>query len=286
VDPRGEIGYNTAEVIPVAVLKERVDRLEEALMRLVYVQQKTEIEIQNLKDEMKAFKDEMRAFKDEMRTFKDEMRAFKDEMRTFKDEMRAFKDEMKAFKDEMLAFKDEMRVFKDEMKAFKDEMLDFKEWSKRNIENLNRQWGNLANKLGTLVEDIFAPSIDMALEKYFGRRPSVVDVKKLVRKDGKSLELDILALCPEERRAFVVEVKADPDRVDYIDLFLKKLEEIPVFLPELAAYTMVGIYAALNMREETVRFLTRKGLYAMVVRGDIVEIVNFDQVAERKNSGK
>ena len=249
----------------MAVLKERVDRLEEALMRLVYVQQKTEIEIQNLKDEMKAFKDEMRAFKDEMR---------------------AFKDEMKAFKDEMLAFKDEMRVFKDEMKAFKDEMLDFKEWSKRNIENLNRQWGNLANKLGTLVEDIFAPSIDMALEKYFGRRPSVVDVKKLVRKDGKSLELDILALCPEERRAFVVEVKADPDRVDYIDLFLKKLEAMPVFLPELAAYTMVGIYAALNMREETVRFLTRKGLYAMVVRGDIVEIVNFDQVTERKNSGK
>ena len=291
--PGVKSGTIPAEVIPVAVLKERVDRLEEALMRLVYVQQKTEIEIQSLKEEMKAFKEEMRmfkdemlAFKDEMKAFKDEMLAFKDEMKAFKDEMRAFKDEMRVFKDEMLAFKDEMRVFKDEMKAFKDEMLDFKEWSKRNIENLNRQWGNLANKLGTLVEDIFAPSIDMALEKYFGRRPSIVDVKKLVRKDGKSLELDILALCPEERRAFVVEVKADPDRVDYIDLFLKKLEEIPVFLPELAAYTVVGIYAALNIREETVRLLTRKGLYAMVVRGDIVEIINFNQVAERKNFGK
>ena len=307
MDPRGEIGYNTAEVIPVAVLKERVDRLEEALMRLVYVQQKTEIEIQNLKEEMKAFKeemrifkdemkafkdevkvfkDEMKAFKDEMKVFKDEMKVFKDEMLAFKDEMRVFKDEMKVFKDEMLAFKDEMKAFKDEMKVFKDEMLDFKEWSKKNIENLNRQWGHLANKLGTLVEDIFAPSIDMALEKYFGRRPSIVDVKKLVRKNGKSLELDILALYPEERRAFVVEAKADPDRTDYIDLFLKKLEEIPVFLPELAAYTVVGIYAALSMREETVRLLTRKGLYAMVVRGDIVEIINFDQVAERKNFEK
>jgi len=47
----------------------------------------------------------------------------------------------------------------------------------------------------TLIEDIFVPSIDQAIENYFGVLPDIIDVKKLVRKEGKSLEIDILALC-------------------------------------------------------------------------------------------
>ena len=108
-------------------IEQKVDKLEEALMRLVYIQQKTEMELQS-----------------------------------FKDEMLNFKNEMKVFKDEMLDFKNEMKVFK-------DEMLDFKEWSKKNIESLNRQWGNLANRMGTLVEDIFFPSMDQTCLLYTSR---------------------------------------------------------------------------------------------------------------------
>ncbi|WP_207891590.1 hypothetical protein [Phorcysia thermohydrogeniphila] len=48
----------------MALIEERVDRLEEMMMRLVYIQQKTEMGIQELKKEMKAFKNEMLEFKD------------------------------------------------------------------------------------------------------------------------------------------------------------------------------------------------------------------------------
>ena len=58
--------------------------------------------------------------------------------------------ELREFKDEMRAFKDEMHVFKDEMRAFKDEMLEFKEENRRQTRQMNRQWGELANRLGTL----------------------------------------------------------------------------------------------------------------------------------------
>ena len=54
-------------------LTEKMDRLERAIMELVYIQHKTEMEIQSLKKEMKEFKDEMKEFKDEMREFKDRM---------------------------------------------------------------------------------------------------------------------------------------------------------------------------------------------------------------------
>ena len=215
----------------MTTVTERVDRLEEALMRLVYIQQKTEIEMQNFKQEMKDFKDEMKGFKDEMKDFKDEMKGFKD-------------------------------------------------WSQRNIENLNQQWGNLANKLGTLVEDIFAPSIDQAIQKYFDIIPNMIDVKKLIRKEGKSLEIDILALYDAGKQAYVVEVKSSPDRAEYIERFLEKLRVIPHFLPQLNDYTLTGIYAGLNMNKETVTLLTGKKLYAMVFRGDFLEIVNFDALKD------
>ena len=179
---------------------------------------------------------------------------------------------------EMKAFKDEMRDFKDEMKDFKDEMLDFKEWSKRNIEDLNLQWGNLANKMGTLVEDIFSPSIDQVIQKHFRVQCDIIDTNKLIRKGKESLELDILALSRETKQAFIVEVKSSPDRIEYIDKFIEKLKRVPQFLPELEDYTLIGIYAGLNMNEETVNILTQKKLYAMIVKGDILEIVNLDKV--------
>ena len=165
-----------------------------------------------------------------------------------------------------------------EMRDFKDEMLDFKEWSKRNIENLNLQWGNLANKMGTLVEDIFSPSIDQVIQKHFRVQCDIIDTNKLIRKGKESLELDILALSRETKQAFIVEVKSSPDRIEYIDKFIEKLKRVPQFLPELEDYTLIGIYAGLNMNEETVNILTQKKLYAMIVKGDILEIVNFDKV--------
>jgi chromosome segregation ATPase len=265
-------------------IEQKVDKLEEALMRLVYIQQKTEMELQSFKNEMKVFKDEMTDFKNEMRVFKDEMKVFKDEMTDFKNEMRVFKDEMLDFKNEMRVFKDEMKVFKDEMtdfknemRVFKDEMLDFKEWSKKNIESLNRQWGNLANRMGTLVEDIFFPSMDQTIERYFHIQCDILERNKRIRKDDKSLEIDILVILKKAKQAFIVEVKSNPDRIEYIEGFLEKLDKITQFLPELEEYTRIGIYAGLDMSKETIDLLTKKRIYAMVFKGDFLEIVNYDE---------
>ncbi|MBE3586848.1 MAG: hypothetical protein IMW94_12010 [Thermoanaerobacter sp.] len=180
-------------------------------------------------------------------------------MEEFKTEMKAFKDEMKDFKDEMKAFKDEMKVFKDEMKDFKDEM--------------NKKWGELARKMGTLIEDIFVPSIDLAIEKYFHVVVKDVMPRRKIRRDGRTFEVDILALAGD--LAFVVEVKASPNRVEYVHDFMEKLSQLPEFIPEVRDKKTVPIYAALDMAGSTVDLLTKNGIYAMVVQGDILEIVNF-----------
>ena len=45
------------------------------------------------------------------------------------------------------------------MKEFKDEMADFKNEPETDRKNRNKQWGELANKMGTLVEDIISPAV-------------------------------------------------------------------------------------------------------------------------------
>jgi len=150
-----------------------------------------------------------------------------------------------------------------------------KQWEEER-KAMNKRWGELANKMGTLVEDIFAPSLDLAIEKYFKVRLKDIIQRRIVRKEDKEIEIDLLAY--SEDTAFIVEVKSSPDRLGYIDDFIEKLKELPDFLPELKKYKIVPIYAGLNMRENTIEYLTKNKIYAMVVKGDILEIVNFEHL--------
>ena len=164
---------------------------------------------------------------------------------------------------------DEMREFKDEMREFKDEMRE-----SRNT--MDKRWGDLARKMGTLIEDIFIPSFDLAIEKYFGLTLRDVMPRRKVRKKEETLELDILAYAGE--KAFVAEVKSSPDRVEYVHDFLEKLKTLPDFIPEIKKYQIIPIYAALNMENSTINLLTKNHIYALIVKGDILEIVNFQEV--------
>ena len=55
----------------------------------------------------------------------------------------------------------EMIMFKNEMNGFKDRM-------ESEVKRFNTKWGELANKMGTIVEDIVAPAIPRIGGEYFG----------------------------------------------------------------------------------------------------------------------
>ena len=171
---------------------------------------------------------------------------------------------------------EEMREFKDEMREFKDEMREFKDEMRESRKAMDKRWGDLARKMGTLIEDIFIPSFDLAIEKYFGLTLKDVMPRRKVRQNEETLELDILAYAGE--KAFVVEVKSSPDRVEYVHDFLEKLKILPDFIPEIKKYQVIPIYAALNMEKSTINLLTKNHIYALIMKGDILEIVNFQDL--------
>ena len=218
-------------------LREEVDTLREYMKELSYQAMRTDMAVARLSDEMREFKDEMRLFKDEMRQFKDEM----------------------------LEFKDEMRVFKDEMVRFRDE-------SERDRKRMNKQWGDLANRLGTLVEDIVAPNLPrIAAELFACRPPDFFAVRVSRRFGGETREYDALLVCPQV--VLINETKSQLLET-HIDAILAKLAELPRVYPEYADRRAVGILATLYPEPGVVRRATRKGVLVMAMGEETMQVLN------------
>ncbi|MBE7499506.1 MAG: hypothetical protein HS113_04205 [Verrucomicrobiales bacterium] len=183
----------------------------------------------------------------------------------FEAEMSAFKDEMSAFKDEMSAFKDEMRAFKDEMRAFKDEMRG----SKR---ELNQQWGALANKLGTIVEDVVAPNLRRLAVEHF-RFPVIEDfiVRRSRRHGGGETEFDTIVVGPTA--VVLGEAKSSPTRQS-AEEFAAKAGRFFDFFPEYQGRRLIAVLGSWAMPGPVVERLTELGVYAMRMGEDTMELVN------------
>jgi hypothetical protein len=151
-----------------------------------------------------------------------------------------------------------------------------KELSK-DVKANTRQWGNLANRLGTLVEDFFIPSIDIVIEKRFDCKVRRISPRLLERLNGNEMEIDILVES-NDKRVFIIEVKSKPDKIDYIDYFREKLDRFLIFFPEYTDYKLIPIYAGLNMNQSTINKLTNENIYAMIIKGDMLEIPNYEEV--------
>jgi len=241
-----------------AALKQEVDELREIMTALGAQALRTEISVQRLSNEMREFKDEMREFKDEMREFKNEMLEFKNEMLEFKDEMRAFKNEMLIFKDEMSDFKIEMRDFKDE--------------SLRERQRMNKQWGDLANRLGTLVEDIVAPSLPRVAADLFGcERPELFALRVQRRFNGDTREYDALVVCSD-----CVLVNETKSRLNskHVERLLAKLAELPTVFPEYAYKRIIGVLASLYPDPSIVSRATSAGILVMGMGDEAMHVLN------------
>ncbi len=232
---------------------ERVNNLEDALMKLAYAQFNTEIELRLLAKEARDFREEMQEFKEEMET------------------------DRQASKAEMKEFKDEMKEFKDEMKDFKAEMYKFRKDS-------NKKWGELANKMGTITEDIVAPNIPRIAKDYFGCEHIDFSSPRIEKcqpgNPAKKKEFDVIAISGDY--IFLNETKSTV-RDSYIRDFISFLENDEFFLyfPEYQGKTIIPVFAALSIPDDKVRYLSRQGIYAMSMTDTTMDLVNFDEV--RKN---
>jgi hypothetical protein len=147
----------------------------------------------------------------------------------------------------------EMQDFKDEMKEFKDRVDKSISESERDRKEMNKQWGALANKMGTLVEDIISPASRPVIKKYF---------------DCGSLDKSTRISRQRNENYFEV---------------LDKASEFKNFFSEYSDRKVIPIFASLTFDNNVTNYATKKGLYLMAYREwEYMDIINFDDV--KKNT--
>lgn len=285
-------------------IKEKVSSLEKALEDFIRHTDLGFAKVQNAlieqKQSMEDFKEEMQKFKEEMRLSRErsekEMQEFKEEMRRsyersekgmqeFKEEMRRLyehsKKEMHKFKEEILLSRERSEKGK---QKFKEEMSPLYERSEKGMQDfkaeMNKKWGELTNRLGTLAEDFVAPNIPPIARKYFGCPEEadffVARCKKRHSKDkAKVREFDAIAVY--EDKVILNETKSTP-RQQYLDDFAALLPSFFEYFPEFSGRELIPIFSSLYVDERTVEYATGKGIYVLAIKGDTMDLLNYDRV--------
>ncbi len=161
-------------------------------------------------------------------------------------------------------------------------MEEFKEEMRQGRIDLNRKWGELANKMGTIVEDIVAPNISSIAKTYFG--VEILDffgirIQKTHPEDSsRRKEFDIIAV--SKKYLFFNETKASP-RQHYLEKFASEYSQVFDYFPEYRDKKLIPIFSSLSLPPDVVKYLTRHGIYAMAMTGEIMDLLNYDSVSKQ-----
>ncbi len=154
-----------------------------------------------------------------------------------------------------------------ESEAKKDRMLA-ENWQM--IRELGKQIGGLGQKFGGFTEGMAFPSMEKILRERFGM--DVVSVRNIGRKNGRSLEIDVMAYANGKvNEVYAVEVKSHL-REDGLQQMLQILRDFHEFYPGHEGKKVYGILAVVDIPEDLQRRVLKEGIYLARIHDDTFEI--------------
>lgn len=137
-------------------------------------------------------------------------------------------------------------------------------------EELGKQLGGLGQKFGGFTEGMAFPSMQKILRQQFGM--DVISVRNIGRKNGRGLEIDVLAYSNRDiNEVYVVEVKSHL-REDGLQQMLRILREFHEFFPGHEDKKVYGILAAVDAPDDVRERVLKQGIYLAQVHDDTFEI--------------
>jgi predicted nucleic acid-binding Zn-ribbon protein len=254
----------------VDILEARTDSLEHTLGAL-NLQERVgglETKTDSLEDTLKGF---ITAVNRTMTRLENDTLNFRREMQDFRDNTER---SLTRLENDTLNFRREMKDFKNEMKDFRNRTeADMKKFQRE----LREEAGRVDNKMGTLVEHMIAPGIPGIAKTYFGD-DDLISFSIRVRRKSMSdplrkREFDVIAF--SEKNFYVTETKSEPELAKK---FAEGLPELPDYFPECRGKNIIPIFSSLFIPENVKTFLTRRGIYAMGLHEDAMDLLNFDEV--------
>jgi len=152
------------------------------------------------------------------------------------------------------------------------------EWKNEKRE-MNKRWGELANKMGTLVGDIIAPNIQRLACELFdvGDLVDFSEFRSITHPTDKSRFKDFDALLIGADAVVLNETKSTV-RQSYIEEFIAFIPTVFEYLPEHKGKRVIPVFSSLYIPEHFVRYLTANKIYAMAMGDETMEILNYNDI--------
>lgn len=168
-----------------------------------------------------------------------------------------------------------------ELRDFKEEMRLYREEAREESCKWYRKWGEVVNKMGTVVEDMVAPNIPTIAREYFGCDDleffGLRVYKRNSRDKSKRREFDIIAAGND--KIIVNETKSTP-KIEYITEFRDVLKEIYDYFPEYSGKEIIPIFSSLYIPDNVLSYLTKIKIYAMAIKDDTMDLLNYEKLEE------
>ena len=171
---------------------------------------------------------------------------------------------------ESAKMKEDTAKMKEDTAKMKEDTAKMKEDTRR----MKQVWGDLANKMGTVAEDVVAPNIPRLAVEEFGFREVedlMVRARRVSRRGEKRhREWDVVCSGPE--KVMVVDVKSTPT-LDKIREVPARLAEFVDFFPEYEGRELIGLFASWSIAPPLLPAISEAGLYGIAMGEDTMEIV-------------
>ncbi|MBF0413528.1 MAG: apolipoprotein A1/A4/E family protein [Desulfamplus sp.] len=282
-----------------AAFEERLSSLEIVLESFIM---STHVMIREMKNETAKMKQDTAQMKAEMRQDTEKMKAeMTQDTEKMKAEMRQDTEKMKAeMRQDTEKMKAEMRQdtekMKAEMRQDTEKMKDHTSQFEKNIEkmiadmkqdtinmkrDMNKKWGELANKMGTISEDIVAPNIGGIARQYFNVEDFSFFALNVKCKDTTNpnvvREFDVIAV--SDQFFFLNETKSTP-KISYANDFIELLPNIYNYFPQYKEKRLIPIFSALHIPDDIKNYLTKHKIYAMAMTDETMDLINFEALAK------
>ena len=238
-------------------IEERVNHLDELMAQLIQTVDRTSREMQRSYERSQR---DMQDFREEMRQSRENSER---EMREFKVEMRQSHEN----------FEREMQELHERAEQrSRQEIQEFKAEMRQSKRDLDKKWGELSNKLGTMAEDLVAPSIPRILKQLTGCSAEIEYSAVRVRKSQpQNQEFDVVVKC--ENWVFINETKSNL-RPEHLDKFHRLMQRIRDYFPEYQNNQFIGAIASLYVDESLVECGEKLGLVVLGFGEELMDVLN------------
>ena len=132
------------------------------------------------------------------------------------------------------------------------------------------------------MEDIIAPGLIEASQKYFGCGDEPDDFmvrrrKRNTKDRSKVKEFDLIIVCGDNVIVNETKTTPKPEDVETFYNFIKNGRFFDYF-PEFKGKNIIPVFSSLNMPQDIINLLTKKGIYAATMKGDYIDLVNFSKL--------